>query len=251
MGGSSSKTTTDVVTDIAVKAVQKNISRCVVSATQEQLLSVKDVLGNVTISGVRMRQGASVNMNCVMEAVTQSAIQNSIANDIAQWAESQSVAVLGALGTSRSEAESNIRNQLMTSSIQDTTQEAFMQAIQKQGVEVAGVSGNVVIGDVSLDQSLEMVAKAMITGTAYSSVVNDVANKVAQTAKSEQSNPISQILDSIGGIVGKVLGSWTAIIIVVVIVIAVVLGLFIKYFFSSGAATQMIGVAGEIAEKKL
>lgn len=241
VGGSKSSSSAELLNQIAISATQSIISRCVTQATQQQLLSVKNVAGNVSMSGVSMSQGASVDVKCMMTAQVQSAIQNQIANDIAQYAQSQSEAFIGALGQSIAEAKVNIQNRLSLAVNQSTLQESFNAAIQDQQIEVANVGGNVIMKDISMAQSLQLTAETLINGTAYSTVINDIANAVDQTTDAKQTNPIAELIDSVGGI----FSSWIGMVIAIATVGGVVMLVFVFMFFRSGVANTLGDAAAD------
>jgi hypothetical protein len=239
MGGTGSKssTTSDTLTDLSIKAIQSSISKCITTATQSQLLSIKSVKGNVTVTGTSLSQGSSVKMDCLLTSDSQSDIQASISNAIVQWAKSQSEALLGVLGKSEAEAVSNVKNKLAVSISQTTLQEALSLASQKQAVEIGDVEGNVVISGLTMTQTLEMVASTIIKGTAYSTVISDIATSMDQSSESTQTNPIAEVIDSVGSIVSTALSSWMIIVAVIVICGALISVVFIKTFFSSSSSS--------------
>ena len=161
MGQGGSKTTSEVLTGIAVDVAQSSLTRCVQSATQSQLIAVKNVVGDVNISGIKFAQGAAIKMECVTNIETNSQIQETLSNEIAQWASSEGVAVLSALGGNVAMARSIVRGILTANVKMDTASESIMQAMQKQKLIVANVGGSVVISDISMSQGLDIGAKAL------------------------------------------------------------------------------------------
>jgi len=241
MGGSSSKTTAELLNEVAITATQRTISSCVSHATQEQLLSVLNVSGNVTMTGITMSQGASVDMQCIMSAQMQSDIQSNIASEIAQFASSQSEAFIGVLGESEAEATVYVKNALSIGVVQEAIQSEFNSALQKQTANFINIDGNLVVSDVTIAQTMEMTARTLITGTSYSSVISDIAEKVDQETAATQTNPVSEWIDSIGSI----FSTWIWLIIGIALIGGVILIVFVVYFFKSGAATTLTSAAAQ------
>lgn len=204
MGGTQSKNTASVINEIAVKVTMDSIMSCTTVATQSQLMELKNITGDVTISDVTMTMGTSLDVECIMEADKQNQINSQIANAIAQHAEAKGQAVLSALGNTKSEVVADIKNKLSNNIDANTRQELSAQIDQVQKVGVENVGGSVVIQDMSFEQSAQIVAKALMKTKAYSQVINETAAKIDQVTKTEEENPIAGIIDSIGGVIGQV-----------------------------------------------
>lgn len=223
MGGTQSKNTASVLNDIAVNVAMDSVMSCTVAATQSQLLELKNIEGDVTISGVSMLQGSSVDANCVMQADKQNEIASSIANALAQHAEAKGQAVVSALGNTKSQVVSNITNKLTNNINANTKVEFVTQIDQIQKVGVENVSGNVVIQNMSFEQSAQLVAKALMKTRAYSEVINETAAKIDQATKTEEENPIAGIIDSVGGVIDSVGGALSKVFQGPVLIIAAVI----------------------------
>lgn len=219
MGGTQSKTTAELLTEACVNASMDSIMKCANSATQSQLISLNNIKGDVTISGTSFTQGASINMQCLMDSKKQAEISNAVSNAIVQSADSQGQAVLSALGNTKAEATSNITNKLTTNISSNTSIEVTNNISQNQAISAANIGGSVVIKDVQMNQSASIVAKALMQSTAYSSVINESATKMDQTSKSKETTIFSEIGKMLGNLISIPVMIGGAILIVIILLI--------------------------------
>lgn len=245
MGGTESKTTVNILTDICINVVQQNINNCVQAATQQQIIDASHASGDVVISGVNMTQGAYVNMDCVMTSTLQSSIQSDMANAIAQYAETQGIAVLSALGKTKSEAVTNIQQIFSANVTQTITQEAVMQSLQLQKIDASYSGRNVTITDVNMSQGLEMTAKAILQSAGYSKAISEVSNLIDQTAKAKEENPLQVFADMLKNIVT----SWIFLIVGLAVTGAVVAIFFFRYLFTTPGGQLMITEGAKLAHE--
>ena len=205
MGGTTSKTTSEVLTDEAVSVSMKTIMSCALSASQSQLIQLNNVKGNVTITGTSFKQGASINMQCLMNASKQADISNAVAASLAQSANASGQAVLSAFGKTQSEATSNIKTMISSSINADTSMQVSTNLSQSQSITASNIGGSVVIANVSLDQSAQATSYALMQSSAYASAINDVANKIDQSSSSKETTIFGELANAIGTTVEVVL----------------------------------------------
>jgi len=233
MGGDTSKSVSDVLTDIAIDAAYNQVSRHVTTASQSQLIKIRGVGGDVNISNIRMKQGSTVNIRSLMSSDVQSKIQNDIATAIVQKAESKGISLIGALGRTKSEVRSRIRSILRTNVRIDNIQEEYNNAIQRQELNVGWVKGNVVIGNVDMEQTMKMTAEILMTSTSYAVALNKIANSVEQTATAKQENFLDPIMKTISSVTGKI-----ALVVGGIVIAGAIVMIFVaKYFFTGVGGT--------------
>lgn len=221
MGGTSSKTTAQVLTEVSTQVTTDSIMTCTSIATQEQMIAFNNVKGDVTISNVNMTQGVAVDLNCVMDSNKQADIANKVAEAIAQQAESKGQAVLSALGSTKAEATSNIKNQLMTGISANTKTELDAQINQQQTISATNIGGSVVASNITMDQGATMIASSLMKTATYSSVINESATKMDQKSSSEEKNPIAEMIKALGSIFSApvwILGGIILFIVVIVVI---------------------------------
>jgi hypothetical protein len=179
-GGSKSRTTADILNEISVNAVQRTISDCVGSATQQQIISADYVAGDVNLSNLNFTQNASVRTDCVLSSQKQNEIKQTIAATIAQYAQSQGQAVLGILGSSRSDAETRIRNRMSTNITQEDIQRSVASSVQQQKVQFGTIGGDFIMRGATFEQSARIVAQGVVNSQQVNSVIGEIANQLHQ-----------------------------------------------------------------------
>lgn len=219
MGGTQSTATQVSVNNIATKAATNVILKCSNSITQSQSLDFGYVAGNFNLGDVNMSLGASIDMQCVMSAETRDAINTGVATAVGQMAESKGEAILSALGSTKSNVNSTIYNNLTNETVKTTEQDVVNQIKQTQSISVGYVGGSVNLGNVNMEAGADIVAKALMATAGYTTVLNDVQNKIDQATKTEEKNPVSSILDSVGGAFTKPFAMAAAAVAVAIVVL--------------------------------
>lgn len=196
--GPSSKTTVEVLNDICTQVTMDTIMKCTAVATQEQMIALK-AKGDITISDVGMSQGVSINMNCVMQADKQNEIKDKVSAAITQNADSKGQAFLSLFGNTKADAIANIKNKL-TNTVTANDELDFKTQLSQQQTISAEAGGNIIMANISMDQSAKIAASALMKTATYSTVINESANKMDQKASSEDKNPIAEMIKAVGSI---------------------------------------------------
>lgn len=236
MGASKSKSTVEKITTVATDVVNKNIQRCVVSATQSQLIKITDVHGDVDLTGVKQKQGVSIDMKCIFSNKMQTDIQNDIAATIAQQAQAKSGDITSAPGGSSSSTATNIKNIFTNNIHNESLSEQVSSSLQQQTVMVSGVDGNVVAAGLSQTQGSEIIAKAMIDTAQYTGALTKVAESIDTASKAESVG----IFNSLFGMFGNM---YTVLGILFVLIVLVVL----YYMFSGSSPAVQVKQVKQIA----
>ena len=208
-GGSSSKSKTDIFSELVNKAFVKTLQSCQTSVNQVQEIVIHG--SNNTVSNVQMKQQFSGMMKCVQDNQFIADFQAKLANDIKSAAASQSVSVLGALGNSNSEIDTRLRQSVQN--IVDTTNMtklvttmASTQRIQIGSEGAVNSSDNNVVENITLEQFNEMLSSNSQKIINQISAVNDLKAQIDQESKATQTNFIKGILDGVANIVGEITG---------------------------------------------
>lgn len=194
------RSTTEVLSEVAVNVVQRNLQECATNTQQLQEINVEFVAGDVTLSGLNLRQQAAIDAECALQASRQNEIQNEISEVITQELEAQGQGFLSLFGRTRTEAQNTIRQFFTTNITQEDLQRSMTQISQTQRINIAGVSGNVVIENATLDQSARIVAEGIVNTEAYSGAINEISRRIDTTAEAEEENPLSFITDIFQGL---------------------------------------------------
>lgn len=231
MGGSDSKSKSDIFMETVNNAFVQSIQSCSMNSDVEQIISIKGD-GNV-LSNIEMNQVYTSLLTCVQDVNVVSKMQTDMENAIKSAAESQSVALLGALGSSSSDVDTKIHNSVKNA-INVTTLTQLVNNIRAaQTVYVQG-SGNTLI-NINMKQVNNNIASSSQQVVANIDVLNTLKNTITQSAKATQQDPIANFLNGLANLVsGPIM--WFAIMIVGGLVILVI-------FLNTGAGASVIGMA--------
>lgn len=221
MGGSSSKTTFESLTEIAIDVASEQVQKCTTTASQDQMINIRGTKGDVKMSGISQRQGVSVNMDCAFSSTTQNDLQTQLAQQITQKLEAKGGDFTAGFGNSRSEANTTIKNLFSTSVNNKSLMEAVSSTLQRQSLDIADTGGNVIIADFSQEQTANNIAKVMMDNTQYSGVLHEIATQVDQQAKSQGGGIFTNMFDMIGGIFDNLKGVILALAIAAAVVVVV------------------------------
>jgi len=221
MGGSSSKTTFESLTSIAINVANEQVQKCTSTASQDQMLKIRGTKGSVKITGFSQRQGVSINMKCVFDNKTQNDLQTKLAQEITQFAQSTGGDITAGFGKSSSEANSNIKNLFSTNVNNASLMEAVSSTLQRQTADIADTGGDVIIADAEQSQTATLVSEIMMANAQYSGVLHEIATKIDQGAKSQGGGIFTNMFDMIGGIFDNLKGAILAMAIAVAVVVVV------------------------------
>lgn len=244
MGGSSSKSTVQKLTDIATKVANSNIQHCVTMATQEQLLDIDNDGGTMILGNISQKQGVSINMECAMSTETQNQIQNDLASQISAAVNSSTGDFTS--GKSKSVSDVDIKNILSTNISNENLSEEMTSSTQLQKLRIHnGPGGTVIASGVSQEQGSQMIASAMMTTGQYSGALNKIADTIDVTAKSESKGIFSSLFDMLG----SMFNSWTMMIAGIVIAV-IFLGFLLLRLLAGGSGGGALTAAAQAAAVK-
>lgn len=187
MGGTQSKSSIDVLNSISSSVTQNIVKSCSTAATQNQLIQIQNVAGDVDLTGTSQKQGTSINSECLFSSNTQADLQNKLAQDLVNKADASGFPIVSALGSTKADAIINLKNQFSSSVNQSDLQQSITTSLQQQQISVANVGGNVIAKGINQDQTSEIVAKSIMQSSGYASVINDLAQKIDQKSTSSES----------------------------------------------------------------
>lgn len=235
------RSTTDVLTEVAVNVVQRNIQECATNTQQLQEINIEYVAGDINLSGLTLRQQAAIDAECALRASRQNEIQNDVAEAITQELEAQGQGFLSLFGRTRTEAENTIRQFFTTNITQEDLQRTMTQISQIQRINIAGISGNVIIEGATLDQSARIVAEGIVSTEAYSGAINEISRQIDTVAETREENPLGFITDIVQGITGT-----TGLIIggIILFIILLIFGPIILIVMSRRRKSKKEGTSG-------
>lgn len=196
----------------------ENIMQCKTNTAVSQKFVLSGSFN--TINNFKMVQYLKLSADCTQDTKSIADLQQSVANAIKQSADAQSVSLIGVLGASSSEVNTNILNEIKSKITQKTVLDIITNTNAEQ---VAVISGNNnIVTNFDMSQTAEVLAKNCQNVVNQLSSVQAVDNSAESASKSTQTNFISDILTSIfKGLTGIGL-IWMVIIVVGIIVLGIV-----------------------------
>jgi len=227
MGGSSSKTKTNIGTELVASAIARSIVNCNTNTVISQKVSVQGD-GNV-VSGVTKNQATKLSIECFHSAENMAKIQNEVAAAIKQAAESQSVALLGVIGNSDAEIDLNITNAVKNDITQETIQNIVLSTNTEQGIDITGNYN--LVKNVTQAQTAAMVSKNTQAAVNQMNSIAMITNAVDQAAKSTQEDPVTNAITAVGNAIAGIMDAFSSPMTLMLILIAVVA---VAYILSGG-----------------
>lgn len=253
MGASFSQNVIDSVT----KAIS-TLSTTIIQSTQltedsTQLISVKDINGDVHITGNTFTQTATINMQALMTSLQTAEAQQSLIQELTQEAKS----LISGLNIGQFADATNTLNTLIDAELSIVVQIGQTCAVganQYQEIIVERVKGNVYIQNNVFNQMFNIVQNCVQNVVSNNKSIQDAINKAAQSASSSAKG-ISEWaavlivalvfgLPVVGGIAGGIY-ALKYIFPVFIIVGAVLLGV---YFWKSTTDIQLTGYSTLISK---
>jgi len=195
-GGSKSKTTNEIITDIITNVAVSDMQNCATYINQNQSVIV-DGNGNI-VSGVTMVQGAQINMDCYRQSRNIIDLQNTIKNELTQAANTRSSG-FPSLTSSNSAAFNKMTESINTNISMDMLQNCASTVNQSQTVSVAGDRN--IVQNVAMSQTATALKKCMSNSINNTTLGNDIGNFVSQSATTDTSL-FGGMFDAIGGLIG-------------------------------------------------
>lgn len=198
MGGSASKTTVNSLSSAITNVAMSTVQSCEVATSQNQNLTVNN-------SGIRLwgsynlQQQSEIRSDCFSDINKQAELQNNIINTIAQTTSANNVALLGAFGSSNSEAVSNLTNIIRNNITMSNIQRSYSEIKQNQTASFTN-SGVIAFEQVDLTQGAKLFAAATLQEIDKAGVFNAVSNYVDQKSSATMENPLDFIAKALGAL---------------------------------------------------
>lgn len=211
MGAALTKNILSITTDVVAKLSTKILLKTKLSTDSSQVISVKDVHGDVHIIGNKFYQKATVNMKTLMKALSSESAQQELMTEITQTAKSLASGInLGQY----TDAE-NLMNLLVKSTITlISDMEASCGALinQDQEIIIERVKGNVYIQNNIFSQVQNILQDCVERATSNSDAFQQLEEKLKQEASAKSEGISEWILVAIlavllgvpvlGGVIG-------------------------------------------------
>lgn len=203
MGGSSSKSTSKVITENVANTILQKAQSAGGSSVTKQDVYIKNSSWFSFGNKITVRQHASTSIVSITQTDFSSALKSAIQNTLTAKTGSTDGGIFSTSSAS-SATYSEIKN-LNTSNTQFSdiqTTFAKMQSDQKAVIDNSSVVA--INSGIEILQDTDMLVSAISKNTTINSFIVDAANKIDSIAKSETKNPIATIIDSVGGIISGI-----------------------------------------------
>ena len=217
-GGSKTKNKSEVVNDFVSKSIAETIMNCNNQSSVSQRL---DIRGNYNVvKGVDMKQAFSLSSQCFQDSQVMNKMVNDMANSVKQAADSQNIALLGALSKSQAEVDNyiynSVKNEIKSSAIQNIVNATNAE----QGI---GINGNHnIVENVTMNQVVDMISKNSQSVINDTDVATRAKTAVDQSASAKQENPLDAITDMVGKVMDGVTSPFKMVIAIVGIIFAMI-----------------------------
>ena len=171
----SSKTLTENISNIIIK----HASNCGGFVNQEQIISLGDIKGDLTIDNIDMDQNVTLNVSCLQNSDTTNSIKNEIKDKLNQVVES----AIGQINISSMVDISEKINKISNNINIDTIKTCLVQSISEQKIIVDRISGNVVIKNIKMKQVSDIISKCIQNDIELFQNINDISKEIELNTK--------------------------------------------------------------------
>jgi hypothetical protein len=217
-GGSKTKNKSTVVNDFVSKSIAESIMNCNNQSSVSQRL---DIRGNYNVvKNVNMKQAFSLSSQCFQDSKVMNNMVNEIANSVKQAAESQNIALLGALTKSTAEVDNYIYNSVKNEIKSSTIQNIVNATNAEQGIGITG--NNNIVEDITMNQVVDMISKNAQSAINDTDISTRAKTAVDQSASAKQENPLDAITNMLGKVMDGVSSPFKMVIAIVGIIFVMI-----------------------------
>jgi hypothetical protein len=220
--GSKAKARSEVVNDFSSKSIAESIMNC---TNQSSISQTIDIRGNFNVvKNVDMKQAFNLSSSCYQDAKNMNNLVNDISNSISQSAEAQNIAMMGALGESKSDVDLFLYNGVSNEISASTIQNIVNQTNAEQGISIHG--NHNIVSDISMNQVVDMISDNAQSSLNQTDVANKARNIVEQAAKAKMDNPLDFITDMMKALMDGMMAPFKMVIAIVGVIALIFLYLF-------------------------
>jgi hypothetical protein len=182
MGAANSVNSSKVVTDAVVNVSNNIIASSILSQTNTQILSLSDVVGNVTITGNVFTQTATVDIHQLLTALVSQETQQTLQLEIEQSAK----ALISDLNIGQLANAQNLMNVMLTAAtnIVSTVASNCAASIQQnQEIQVQHIGGNVLVDNNRISQATTQLSNCVSDVASNNKALQDVSVQLSQASE--------------------------------------------------------------------
>lgn len=224
MGGSTSKSVVNQISQQITDAAINTVQSCEQIATQTQNLNAANT-GFRFWSTYRLEQQTDISVQCFSDVKKQTDLQNKIIGILSQNVTAEGVALWGAFGKTASEAQANISSLVKTNITMTNIQKTYSAIAQHQTANFSN-SGVILFDQVSLTQGSKIFAAATLQEVDKAGIFNTLEQYIDNSASSKQAGPFDFIANIFGSIASGITGT---IMFFILIIIGAILGVIVLF----------------------
>lgn len=218
-GGSKASAKSEIINDFVSKTMAESLMNCTTQTSVDQLI---EITGNYNIvKDTEMKQVFNMSSKCYQDAENMNQLVNEISNSVSQAAESQNIALLGALGSSESDVENYIYNGIKNDITASTVQNIVNKTNASQGIRIRG--NHNIVDNVSMNQIVDLISDNSQSSVNSNKSVNSAKSAVSQTSVATQENPLDAITDMIGVVMDGVMSPFKLLVFIIGLIAIVIL----------------------------
>lgn len=215
MGGTVSKTAVTNLTELISNVASSTVQDCEVRSSQQQNLTV--VNSGLDLFGwFRLSQKTDISSQCFSDVNKQTQLQNALIDTIAQYSTADGIAILGAFGSSYSEAVANLGNAIRTNITMSNIQRTYNEIKQSQNVTFIN-KGVRAFSAVDMTQGGQIFSAAVLKELDAAGILSRVETYIEQKSAADTQNPLSFITDMFNSTMWAV---WLLVFVVIILVAA-------------------------------
>lgn len=181
-----------VVSKITNETILENSNLCAGIQASGQKISLKDIKGNVQLSGVRFNNSQKINLSCLQNTQNNikitDKIKDHLQSEIENAVKGQNFGIQNALSSSLKSSIQEVASSIKVKNIK----ECLASAIASQDIEINGVIGDVSLVAVDMISSQETVMNCIQKEETTMEKITDLEKKL----QSETKNTIAGVLDT-------------------------------------------------------
>ncbi len=222
MGGTESKSNTQILGEIVSSNVTRNIQNCTskVDVTQKVIAEP----GSTLLIGkdASINQAVIIDVKCVKNTLDMKKLKQDIKNSIMQATDASGESILSALGSSSSQAYINL-NTVVNNTVTIENIQNCASMVNNQQIVKAKKDSNLILDEgASINQTLNMMNNCYADMVSKIMEETGISNEVDQKAAAETTSPFAFIADIANAISPfKMLAAFFVMIILIVVAIFV------------------------------
>lgn len=230
MGGSSSKSVINQLSEVISNIAMSTVQSCENSVDQTQNLEVNNS-GFRLWGTYKLAQQTEIRSDCFSDVNKQADLQNKIISTIANASTASNVGLLGAFGSSKSYAETNLTNIVRNNVTMSNIQKSYNAIRNSQSAKFTN-SGIIGFEQVELTQGAKLFAAATLQEVDKAGIFNAIEGHIDQNSQSTRDSSILGLGNLFGG-----LGDWSWVLVLVFLGALAYVG----FAFYQGKFTGMVG----------